>query len=362
MKDNLSIARFRATTAMPITGQPGEDGMAWIHIAPKGEFPGTVEIPAGTVVPGLDQPVERDMEVDATTVLDGAALERIVQAHDGETLIDYEHFSLDRDKATAASGWGDGLRYCANREDGLELGTRWAEPAKQQIRDQVYRYVSPVFAGIIKFENNAYRFYPTALTGAGLTNRPKLKTLRPVTINREHNTTTDQPTMNYKSALLKMLGLPETATDDEIQMALPPAPPAEEIASKNREITGLKAQLKTLTDAAIETDLERFAPVIGEDGKEDARKLLSLNRELGVKLYSNMLAKQGDTTGNPTPLYQKNRATPPDGARHFATAEQQDAAASAKFRSIEARAHTLVNERSIPFAAAFELAKSEAGA
>jgi phage I-like protein len=346
--------------------EPSADGLTWIHIIPVGEFPGTVELPAGTVVPGLEKPVERDMEVEAVTVLDAAALERMVQGfdHSRDMLIDYEHFSHDRDKPTAAAGWGTQLRYCANRGDGAELGTRLAEPAKQQIRDQVYRHVSPEFSGAVVFQDGVYRFHPHALTGAGLTNRPKLKTLRPITTNREtgnHNETTPQASMNHKAELLKLLGLPDTATDDEIQAALPPSPPAEEITAKNREIAALKGELKILKDAAIEADLERFAPVIGEEGKENARALLSLNRELGVKLYTQLLAKLPAADGKVVPIHQKNRATPPDGAKYFADAEKADAAASAKFRAIEARAHTLVNERSIPFAHAFELAKNEAG-
>lgn len=318
-------------------------------------------IPAGTEVPGYQGKFERDSEVEATTVLDDSVLERIVQGHDGEILIDYEHFSHDRDKATAAAGWGAEVRYCANRADGIELGTRWAAPARQEIRDLVYRFVSPEFSGTVTYENGKFRFYPNALTGAGLTNRPKLKTLRPITINRDTNTpATDQPTMNYKSILLKMLSLPETATDDEIQAKVPPAPPADEIASKNREIAGLKAELKTLKDSAIEADLVRFAPVIGESGKEAARELLSMNRDKAVKLFEGQLAKQGG--GDANHVHQKNRATPPDGAKYFADGEQQDAAATAKFRAIEARSAVLVKEHNIPFGQAFEMAKAEAGA
>ena len=353
-------ARFRELKPMTVT-----DGASkpWVHIAPKGEFPGTVSIPAGYDVPGYGI-VEQASEVEGLTVLGAAQLESIAQRFDGDILIDYEHFSHDADKSTEAAGWGQEIRFTAAR-DGLELETDWAAPARAQVIDRVYRYISPEFSGSVKYEDDTFKFYPSALTGAGLTNRPKLTTLRPVSVNR--NTTTPPP-MNYKSVLLGLLGLAATATDAEITSACAAdkAEDAADATSKNRQIADLKAANKVLRDEAIATDLERFSDVI--DDQDSAKELLQLNRATAVKFFTAAQArKTADAASNPapasrSPLYQKNRATPPDGLKHFATPDAEAEAATAKFRAIESRAQTLVLERKLPFSQAFAAAKAELGA
>jgi len=355
-------ARFRELKPMTVT-----DGASkpWVHIAPKGEFPGTISIPAGYDVPGFGV-VDQASEVEGTTVLGDAQLEAIAQRFDGDILIDYEHFSHDADKSTEAAGWGQGIRYTAAR-DGLELETDWAAPARAQVIDKVYRYISPEFSGPVRYEDDTFKFYPSALTGAGLTNRPKLTTLRPVSVNRNTQPTTP-PTMNHKAELLKRLGLPDTASDAEIQAALAKDGPKETSSTKCRdtEIDTLKAENKALRDEAITLDLERFGDVI--EDKEAAKELLQLNRATAVKLFTAAQAKKtadAAASGAPAtrnaPLYQKNRATPPDGLDHFSAPDAAQEAATAKFRSIEIRAQALVIERKMPFSAAFEAAKAEAG-
>ena len=316
-------ARFRDLT--PITAAPAEGGKPWIHIAPRGEFPGTIEIPAGYDVPGYGV-MESPAEVAGLTVITDENLERMVQGFSGDVLIDYEHFSHDKSKSTEAAGWGHGLRHTAAR-DGLEMETAWAAPARRQVSGNVYRYISPEFAGAVRYEDETFKFYPTALTGAGLTNRPQLKALRPVSANRE---TTNTPTMNHKSALCKILGLPDTASDDEITAKLAPAE-SEMATSQNRatqitalqtERTALQTELKALRDAAIESDIERFANVI--EDKESARELLQLNRDTAVKFFTAAQAKVKAADAGTPPIYQRNRATAPDGAKFTVVDEDKN--------------------------------------
>ena len=343
-------ARFRNLQPMVITG----DEKPWVHIVPRGEFPGTVSIPAGYDVPGYGV-AEDAMEVEGTTVLGDAQLQSIQSGFKPDVLIDYEHFSHDADKATAAAGWGQALRGAAGN-DGLELQTDWAAPARAQVIDKVYRYISPEFSGSVKFEDDTFKFFPSALTGAGLTNRPKLTTLRPVSVNRNTPTTSPSP-MNHKAELLKHLGLPDTATDAEISAAMAKS----QATSKCRdtEVADLKAHIKTLEDEAIESDMLRFGDVI--DDKDSAKELLQLNRALGVKLYTQLQTKKAAADKVITPLFQKNRATAPDGKKFTAPDAEQEAA-TAKFRAIESRAQTLVKERNMTFSAAFDAAKAEAEA
>lgn len=177
MNDTLLCSgRNRDLTAISTTPMP------WNHVAPRGEFPGTVEIPAGYDVPGYGVAKE-DMEVEGLTVFDDRTLESMVQQFRGDVLIDADHLSHDKTQSTEALGWGQRLRYLEDR-NGLEMQTAWTPPGCEKITGKIYRYLSPEFAGAVRFEAGTFKFYPSAIVGAGLTNRPKL-TLRPVSANRE---------------------------------------------------------------------------------------------------------------------------------------------------------------------------------
>ena len=172
--------------------------------------------------------------------------------------------------------------------------------------------------------------------------------------------------MNYKLVLLSLLGLAATATDAEITAAAATdkKEDAADATSQNRKITALETEIKVLRDEAITSDLERFADVI--DDPASAKELLQLNRALGVKLYTQLQTKlaaiDAAAAGRKViPLYQKNRATAPDGKK-FLTPDAEQEAATAKFRAIESRAQTLVTDRKLPFSQAFDIAKAEIGA
>lgn len=351
-------ARFRQASPLTVPVSAGAE-KPWIHIVPGGEHPGTVSIPAGYEVPGYGT-FDEAAEVEGLTVIGAAQLESMVQRFNGEMLIDYEHFSHDPDKKTEASGWGLEVRYAADRNN-LELQTDWTPTATREIKEQIYRFISPEFAGSVTYEGGTFKFFPTRLTGAGLTNRPKLTALKPVSVNRDKPTPTPT-TMDYKAILLSLLGLPATATDQEIEAKRGTA--ATDMAqSQNRasEITTLQTKVAKLEGDVIESDLTRFAPVI--EDKESAKELLVLNRDKAVKFFEAQLAKvkPGETQKSKTPIYQKNRATPPGGLELDEDEDEADEAATAKFRSIEANAHRIARERKLPFAQAFEAAKAEAG-
>jgi hypothetical protein len=358
MSNPQARGHFRDLTPL---SAPGAEERPWIHIVPAaGEYPGTVEIPAGYDVPGHGT-IEMDLEVEGLTVITEENLAKMIERFEPEMLVDYEHHSHDPDKRTDAAGWGHALRVAADGK-GLEQQTEWAKPARQEITDKVYRYISPEFAGSVRFEDGTYKFFPTRLTGAGLTNRPKLKSLRPVSANRETNKNTEM-----KAALTLLCGLigaSESATEQELTQKVE-AFRADVATSRNRakDADTLEAENKRLKADQIDADLERFADVI--DDKESAKDLLQLNRDKAVKVFEGLQAKLGKKPagkGGEGPLFQKNRATAPDGEKKFREAAEEDEKATAKFRAIEARAQVIAADRKIPFAQAFEAAKAEAGA
>jgi phage I-like protein len=347
-----ATTRFRQLQALPTEPEK----QLWIHILPIGEFKSDLNLPAGIVVDGYGKFTEA-ATVPGTTVFNKQTLDRVLQTFDEsrDMLIDYEHFSHHSDKATEAAGWGHNLR---NTPSGLEINVNWAAPARQQITDSVYRYISPELTGDVKYEAGEFKFYPTALTGAGLTNRPKLTALNPITANRELSP--PSTIMNYKEEIIKLLKLAPTATDEEITAALAtektePAEAAESAMTQNREMA---TELKQLKAEAIEQDLARFAPIIAD--KESTKQLLQLNRAATVKMLEAQLAALPGTEESKR-VFIKNRATAPDGTAHFAT-EKSDEAANAKFRAVESRAHAIARERGITFSVAFDSAKAELGA
>lgn len=349
MKTALTCcAAFRDLT--PLTGPP----KPWTHIAPRGEFPGTVEIPAGYDVPGYGV-AESDMNVEGITVFNDQTLESMVQRFNGEILIDADHLSHDQTKATEAMGWGRMLRYMPGRA-GLELETAWTPPGREKITGQIYRFISPEFSGSVRYEDGVFKFYPSALTGAGLTNRPKLKALRPVSANRETN---EQKQTDMKAALTLLCGLigaPETATEQELTTKVESFK-GDIATSKNRaaEADRLENEIRGLREEAITADLERFADVI--EDKDSAKELLQTNRAATVKLFTAAQAKKaagGDE--KITPLYQKNRATAPDGAKFTGAVNPDDEKKAAAIRN---RASEISKQEGIPFNQAFGRASKE---
>lgn len=320
----------------------GEKPTTWNHMVPRGEFPGTIDLPAGYDVPGYGL-VEEAMSVDGITVLGDEQLESIVHGFQPEMLIDPDHLSHDMSHNTEAMGWGQGIRFMENRADGLEVETEWTELGKEKILKKIYRYISPEFDGRVRYEDGVFKFFPTALTGAGLTNRPKLKALKPVSANRENH----DPKTHMKAALTLLCGLigaPETATEQELTSKVETFK-RDMATQKNRAAKAeeLEVENKKLKDEAISSDLERFSDVI--EDKDSAKTLLQTNREATVKLFAAAQKKKAGETqdGTPQPVYQRNRATPPDGRKVLAQTEEEQKA-SAHFRAVSGRATQLSNE------------------
>jgi hypothetical protein len=348
MKTDLTCtAAFR--DLKPLSEKPAP----WTQVAIRGEYPGTVEIPAGYEVPGFGVAAE-DMRVEGVTVFDDRTLESIVQRFDERILIDADHLSHDEKQTTEAMGWGLEVRYGANKNE-LELQTPWTPPGREKIANQIYRYISPEFSGAVRYEGGVFKFYPSALTGAGLTNRPKLKALRPVSANRE--TKDNKPHMKHALTLLcGLIGSPETATEQELTDKVT-AFQSDLATSKNRaaQADRLETEIKVLREEAVTHDLERYSDVI--EDKDSARELLQTNREATVKFFAAAQAKKA-TGGNPAPLYQKNRATAPDGKKFT---EADPAENQKKAAQIRNRAAAIQASEGIPFNQAFGRAQAELG-
>ncbi len=130
-----------------------------------------------------------------------------------DLMIDYEHQTLyiqDNGKGNPAAGWITKAEYISG--EGLFADVIWTPQATQEIKDGIYRYISPLFltdgSGMV-----------VKVLNAALTNRPALHNLQeamamssrfaPFLTPKEEN-----PKM--KSLLIKLFALSENATDEQI--------------------------------------------------------------------------------------------------------------------------------------------------
>ena len=180
------------------------DNAQWFHtIPPMGEYPG------GNVCHN-GEPVK-----DAVIVIDRAAYDSLLANFYSDQariswpglLVDREHFSLDSDKPSDAMAWAKNIR---EDEDGLWTQWEFTPPGRDAWDNKVLISRSPVMI-LERIEGN--RFRPVRLDSIAMTNTPHFD-LSTIAAARAAGDQTKQGDPNMKK-LLALLGLPETATEDE---------------------------------------------------------------------------------------------------------------------------------------------------
>jgi phage I-like protein len=243
--------------------QHPDDG--YYQVVPKGEFP---------VVVG-EGPAAREL----VQVVDDQALQSICNrfaecAKDpsfGGVLVDYDHFALDPSQSSEAAGWIVGLQ---NREDGAYARIRWSDTGQAAVDGGRFRFCSPVFPTSSVQEIASNRVRPLELQSLALTNAPNMKTIRPLTNRADAATTPETGRKDSMNEIKKMLGLPETATDQEVASAL---------SAKLDRLTSLESMA---AEAQAEKDMEPYKDQIENCG--EVKKALMANREAGLKLLSSL--------------------------------------------------------------------------
>lgn len=141
-----------------------------------------------------------------------AAVINAFEAEKNQMVIDYEHQTLSGQQAPAA-GW---ITKLINRgTDGIWAAVEWTENARKYLANREYKYVSPVFLKRIS-DNKVMR-----LINVALTNQPNIDGMVPL-VNKSgyyfEIEKKEEPIM-WK-ALLKRLGLPENATEQDAIAAI----------------------------------------------------------------------------------------------------------------------------------------------
>lgn len=270
-----------------------------------------------------DDPLyERFQTSQITQVLDRQAAEAMVDHFSGEPLIDYEHRSLTSDDSRAA-GWIQSLEV---REDGLYMKVRWATQGEEDVRSGAYRYLSPVFPVDSLEPLGGDRYRPQELLGAGLTNTPRLTTLKALCNSHPDSSHLTPDSMDYKATLLSLLNLDNDADDAAIHNAV------QRQSSYNVDLDELKAQHQALLAEAVDRDLAEYQDVIADEAT--IREQLLTNRASTLALLKALkppalLSCQNERNSERQPLYNKATAVPPQpGANPMNLAEQQDRAVS----------------------------------
>lgn len=155
-----------------------------------------------------------------------------------DLVIDYEHQTLFDVQAPAA-GWVKNLRL---GKDAILADVEWTEKAKEYLKNKEYKYLSPV-ALIRKADQKAVE-----LCSAALTNTPAIDGMFAIVNSIKFNQMNQEQEGNMDlKKIAKILGLPETATEEDVEKALAAAQKAveEEQRQKGDEGTADKNDEKT---------------------------------------------------------------------------------------------------------------------
>jgi len=166
-------------------------------------LPSSIElIPAGALIQGRDGRAWKNSNPRKLALNSMARLSRLV--------IDENHatdLSAPKGGASPAMGWMTALRACA--DGSIRADVEWTKRGKAAVLNREYSFISPVFLHDSKGEI-------TTVLRAALTNSPNLQ-LPALNCEQQQNT---QEEYMEKKALCAALGLPETATDEEVLAAV----------------------------------------------------------------------------------------------------------------------------------------------
>ncbi|SFI90371.1 phage protease [Brevibacillus centrosporus] len=134
---------------------------------------------------------------------------RDFQTKANDAVIDYEHQTLTGQQAPAA-GWI--MELVDKGDDGLWGRVEWTDRAKEYLANREYRYLSPVIH--VREDGKVIGFI-----NAGLTNFPAIDGMVPVSF-KDQEMEEEQPMNEFLKKLAAALGLPETATEEEVLTAI----------------------------------------------------------------------------------------------------------------------------------------------
>lgn len=135
-----------------------------------------------------------------------------------DLVIDYEHQTLS-DVQAPAGGW---IKELYKGEDAIIAKVEWTAKAAEYLKNKEYRYLSPVVL-VRKRDQKA-----TAIHSVALTNTPAIDGMFALVNSLDIEDISEGGNIMDLKELAKALGLPETATEEEIKKAVEDAAKAVE--------------------------------------------------------------------------------------------------------------------------------------
>lgn len=198
-----------------------------------------------------------------------------------QMVIDYEHQTLSGAEAPAA-GWI--IKLIDKGRDGIWAVVEWTQRAKQYLANKEYKYVSPVFLKRIS-DNRVVR-----LINVALTNQPNIDGMVPL-VNKSgffFEIKEKEESIMWKE-LLKLLGLAETATEQDAITAVNKLKEPGQIVANKAVLTALG-----LKEGASETEVTGAITAI-KQSPGDGR--IIANKAVLTALGLNEGATEAEVTG-----------------------------------------------------------------
>lgn len=127
-----------------------------------------------------------------------------------DLVIDYEHQTLS-DVQAPAGGW---IKDITRGDDAIIAKVEWTARARDYLKNREYRYLSPVVM-VRKRDQRA-----TSIHSVALTNTPAIDGMFAVVNSLDIEDIDEGGTVMDLKELAKALGLPETATEEEVKKAV----------------------------------------------------------------------------------------------------------------------------------------------
>lgn len=244
-------------------------------------------------------------------------------------VIDYEHQTLYAETSgnpAPAAAWFERLEW--REGDGLyAVDVEWTARAAAMIEGDEYRFLSPVF----KFDKTGV---VTELLMVAVTNNPAIDGIADVAAARYLPQPEEEPTVDPE--LLKLLGLAEDATAEQVRAAVQALKDASEksesdmaalrskidnpdpskfvaVETMNESINGLKAQYAALSAQITGSEVDQLVKAALEDGR-----LVQAQESWARELGKNDVAALRSYMETAQPIaalrsQQTNGKTPPEG-------------------------------------------------
>lgn len=221
-------------------------------------------------------PLGRVQSMKGTFEVDDESCRTIMAQFKGRHLdlvIDYEHQTL-KDVQAPAGGW---IKDIYKGEDALVAKVEWTPKAQEYLKNREYRYLSPVVT-VRRKDRKAIGLHSVALT-----NTPAIDGMFAIVNSAgfpagEIDDPQGGEDMEFLKALAAMLGLPETATEEDVKNAV------DALMKKGTEVVANSTILSMLgleNDAKTEDVTGKIQQM--KNGGDVAAELAALKQQIAKK-------------------------------------------------------------------------------